>query len=103
MTKSNKLIYHFLRLHQYLTAQDNNNTHIVHSLCGFDNVPCAIVINMVFTANILTVAMVVMTLGFDFLERRKKKRQGHRDKDKLLKISYIIRIALKQAKCHGKC
>ena len=45
-------------------------THIIHSLCGFDDVPGAVVIHMVLTADILGVAVVVMTLGFDFLKRK---------------------------------
>lgn len=40
----------------------------LHSLCGFDDVPGAVVVHMVFPADVLAVAMVVMTLGFDFLK-----------------------------------
>lgn len=58
---------------------------------------------MVFTANILTVAMVVMTLGFDFLKRKRKTRDKDIDKDKLLRISHdIISIVLEHAKCTGR-
>lgn len=52
------------------------NTPIIHSLCGFDNVPRAVVIHMVFAANILAVAVVVMTLRLDFLNgNREEKRE----------------------------
>lgn len=50
-------------------------THIMHSLCGFDDVPGAVVIHVVFTADILTVAVVVMTLGFDFLKTEKEREE----------------------------
>lgn len=43
----------------------------VHSLCGFDDVPGAVVVHMVFAADILTVAVIVMTLGFDFLRGKR--------------------------------
>lgn len=66
--------------------------HIINSLCGFDNVPGAVVIHMVFAADILTVAVVVMTLGFDFLKRKRDdKRQKHRDKDKSVRLCCYIR------------
>lgn len=49
---------------------------------------------MVFTADILTVAVVVMTLGFDFLRReREGKRQKHRDKVMLVRSCCFIRSA----------
>lgn len=76
-TKTNSL---FLEVTQNLTTQDDNNACIVHSLCGFDDIPGAVVIHVVFTANILTVAMVVMTLGFDFLKRKRASRD-RRDRD----------------------
>lgn len=45
------------------------------SLCGFDDVPRAVVVHVVFTADILAVAMVVMALGLYFLKRQKQTKQ----------------------------
>lgn len=50
-------------------ATISNNAHRVHSLCSFDDVPGAVVVHMVFTADGLTVAVAVVTLGLDFLTR----------------------------------
>ena len=38
-----------------------------YSLCGFDDVPGAVVIHVAFAGHALSVAMVVVTLGLDFL------------------------------------
>lgn len=61
-------------------STDASGNWTVHLLCGFDDVPRAVVIHVAFAADILVVAVVVMTLGFDFLEResegeRKKKKR----------------------------
>lgn len=53
---------------------------MVHSLCGFDDVPRAVVVHVVFTANVLAVAMVVMSLGLYFLKEGKGKRKDKRDR-----------------------
>lgn len=50
---------------------------MVHSLCGFDDVPRAVVVHVVFTAHVLTVAKVVMSLGLYFL-KKKRERKGER-------------------------
>lgn len=57
----------------------SNHTQTVHLLCGFDDVPCAVVVHVVFAANALAVAMVVMTLGLDFLERNSKDKDTEKD------------------------
>ena len=80
ITQKQKQTHHFSRSHRNLTTQDDNNTCTVHSLCGFDDIPGAVVIHVVFTANVLTVAMVVMTLGFDFLKRKRANKRQTSDK-----------------------
>lgn len=49
------------------------------SLCGFDDVPRAVVVHVVFTADVLAVAMVVMALGLYFLKRQKQIRKAVRE------------------------
>ena len=49
---------------------------MINSLCGFDNVPGAVVVHVVFTADILAVAVVVVTLGFDFLRKYRERRKS---------------------------
>lgn len=57
-----------------LRDKDDSENRSVRSLCGFDNVPRAVVVHVAFAARILVVAMVVMTLGFDFLEREGEEK-----------------------------
>lgn len=74
------------------TSLRQNTVKYDNSLCGFDNVPGTVVVHMVFTADILTVAMVVMTLGFDFL--RKEKETKNNNNNLLRSDCYITLSAL---------
>lgn len=57
----------------YRTGTENQR---VHSLRGFDDVPRAVVVHVAFAARVLVVAVVVMTLGFDFLEGKREEKGG---------------------------
>lgn len=74
---------------------------MIHSLCGFDDVPGAVVIHVVLTTNSLTVAMVVMTLGFDFLEKEQietHRLSGYQSMNKYDKNQDLF---TEQMKIHG--
>lgn len=51
---------------------------VLSSLCGFDDIPGAVVVHMVFPADVLAVAVVVVTLGFDFLGDQRKRKERKR-------------------------